>query len=179
MPGVIVRSATVDDALVLAVVQTRSWQEAYRGKVPQQHLDQLDPSRRRHGWLQLLQSDQAPAGTLVADHPDDGVVGFINVGPGEDTDTDPALVGQVRAIYILPEHWGRGAGRLLMNAGLDRLEAGGYREVVLWVLEANDRARRFYEAGGWQIDGASRTNDSRGAPLVEVRYRHRQAAAAT
>jgi hypothetical protein len=94
--------------------------------VPQDH-------RRWHGWLQLLRSDQAPAETLVAEHPD-GVVGFINVAPSEDTDTDPALVGQVSAIY---------------------------------------------EAGGWQADGSSRTNDSRGSPLVKVRYRHRQAAAAT
>jgi hypothetical protein len=27
---------------------------------------------------------------------------------------------------------------------------------VLWVLEGNSRARRFYERGGWAFDGTTR-----------------------
>jgi hypothetical protein len=83
---VIIRAATADDADVLAVVQTRSWQEAYRGQIPQEHLDDLDPSRRREGWARLLASDRPPAGTLVLEDGHDGVVGFINVAPSEDAD---------------------------------------------------------------------------------------------
>jgi hypothetical protein len=39
---------------------------------------------------------------------------------------------------------------------------------VLWVLEANGRARRFYEREGWTLEGGTRTT-----PLgpSEVRYR--------
>jgi GNAT superfamily N-acetyltransferase len=162
----------VDDAEMLAVVQVRTWQEAYRGKVPQEYLDQLDPSRRRQTWRQLLESAHAPAGTLVLEHQADGVVGFIHVSPSRDSDTDPRLVGEVQAIYLLPQHWGHGAGRLLMNAGLRRLDEAGYHEVALWVLETNTRARRFYESGGWRADGSSKTANSRGFPLVEVRYRY-------
>jgi hypothetical protein len=44
--------------------------------------------------------------------------------------------------------------------------------VALWVLETNTRARRFYESGGWRADGSSKTANSRGFPLVEVRYRY-------
>jgi len=44
--------------------------------------------------------------------------------------------------------------------------------VTLWVLEANQRARRFYEALDFSLDGAERTQTSLiGAPLHEVRYR--------
>ncbi|MEV0895207.1 GNAT family N-acetyltransferase [Actinoplanes sp. NPDC049802] len=172
MAAMIVRSATMDDAGALAVVHVRTWQEAYRGKVPQEYLDQLDPSQRREGWLRWLQSDHAPAVTLVLEHEVDGVVGFVNVSPSRDPDTDPQLVGEIKAIYLLPEYWGHGAGRLLMEAGLHRLEKAGYSEVVLWVLDTNDRARRFYEAGGWRVDGSSKTDESRGFPLAEVRYRY-------
>lgn len=179
MHGVIVRPATVNDADVLAVVQIRTSQEAYRGKLPREHLDQLDPSVRRQVWRQLLESDPEPAATLVLEHQDAGVVGFINVAPSGDPDTDPQKVGEVRAVYVLPEHWGQGAGRLLVDAGLRRLEEAGRREVTLWVLETNGRARRFYEAGGWRADGSSKTRDSRGVPVVEVRYRHRRATSVT
>jgi ribosomal protein S18 acetylase RimI-like enzyme len=171
MAAVLVRSATVDDAGAIAAVQVRTSQQAYRGTFPQAYLDRLDPSRRRQVWVQLLRSSRPPAGTLVVEHPVDGVVGFIHVSPGRDSDTDPRLVGEVQAVYVLPEHGGQGAGRLLMEAGLRRLTEAGYREMVLWVLEGNGQARRFYEAGGWRADGSSKTDDARGVAVTEVRYR--------
>ena len=64
-----------------------------------------------------------------------------------------------------------------MNAALRRLADAGFREAVLWVLETNEAAQRFYEAGGWQPDGSVKSDDSRGFPLVEVRYRRHDLAA--
>jgi hypothetical protein len=46
--------------------------------------------------------------------------------------------------------------------------------VTLWVLDTNERARRFYEARGWRADGTSKSDASRGSPVVEVRYRYRR-----
>jgi ribosomal protein S18 acetylase RimI-like enzyme len=71
----------------------------------------------------------------------------------------------------MPVAWGIGAGRQLMTAALDVLAAAGYRQATLWVLDSNWRARRFYHAGGWQADGTVKTDDTRGFPLTEVRYR--------
>jgi GNAT superfamily N-acetyltransferase len=159
------------------MVHVRTWQAAYRGQVPQEYLDTLDPAQRRQGWEQLIRNDHPPAGTLVLHHHTDGVIGFINVSPSRDPDTDPLAVGEVKAIYLLPAHWGRGGGSMLMNAGLRRLADAGYREAVLWVLETNQRARRFYEANGWHADGSVKADDSRGFCLVELRYRHHHLAA--
>ena len=175
----IVRPATTDDVDALAVVHGRTWQMAYREEVPQEYFDRLDLAQRREGWLQRLQSEQPPAGTLVLEHQVDGVIGFINVAPSRDVDTDPGSVGEVKAVYVLPEYWGNGAGQILMEAGLRRLQEAGYSDVVLWVLESNRRARRFYEAGGWRNDGTSKIDESRGFPLVVVRYRYHTAALGT
>jgi hypothetical protein len=41
----------------------------------------------------------------------------------------------------------------------------------LWVLDVNDRARRFYALAGWAEDGARKTDGSRGFDITEVRYR--------
>ena len=166
----IVREATVDDADVLGDVHVQTWQEAYRGKIPQQHLNQMDLARRRQGWRQILQNP-GPATTLVVEHGGQGVVGFIRVSSSRDSDADPDLVGEVQGLYLLPAFWGQGVGRLLMDAGLRRLAEAGYRESTLWVLATNDRARRFYEVSGWRPDGATKTDSSRGFPLFEVRYR--------
>ncbi|GAA1371138.1 GNAT family N-acetyltransferase [Catellatospora chokoriensis] len=164
------------DAGALAIVHVRSWQATYRGQVPQNYLDGLDPAQRKQGWEQWIRSDQPPWGTTVLEHDTDGVVGLINVAPSRDSDTDPLTVGEVIAVYLLPEHWGHGGGRVLMNDGRRRMADAGCRDAVLWVLETNHRARRFYEADGWQADGSIKTDDSRGFPMREIRYRRHIAA---
>ncbi len=172
-----VRPARVSDAEALAIIHVRAWQAAYRRLVPQEYLDGLDPTQRQEGWERRIRSAQPPAGTSVLEHDVEGVIGFVNVSPSRDQDTDPVVVGEINAVYLLPEHWRRGGGTILMNAALRRLADAGFREAVLWVLETNEAARRFYEGGGWQADGSVKADDSRGFPLVEVRYRRYDLAA--
>jgi ribosomal protein S18 acetylase RimI-like enzyme len=78
-------------------------------------------------------------------------------------------VGEVYALYVAPEWWSTGTGRSLMSRAVAALTDAGYERAVLWVLEANARARRFYERAGWACDGASNVLDGLGG-VVEVRY---------
>jgi RimJ/RimL family protein N-acetyltransferase len=57
-----------------------------------------------------------------------------------------------------------------MVAGLGELHAH-YAAAVLWVLDDNPRARRFYEKHGWSPDGATKTGRHLGVDTAEVRYR--------
>ena len=59
-----------------------------------------------------------------------------------------------------------------MEAGLDYLR-GEFSEAILWVLQDNPRARRFYERHGWTLDGASKRSRHLGVDVDEVRYRIR------
>jgi RimJ/RimL family protein N-acetyltransferase len=74
-------------------------------------------------------------------------------------------------INLAPEAWGRGLGRTLLEAATTKLRDSGYREAVLWVLDGNARARRFYEAAGWSADGTAKREDMGGTLVTEVRYR--------
>ncbi|MCA1711196.1 MAG: GNAT family N-acetyltransferase [Actinobacteria bacterium] len=74
----------------------------------------------------------------VLEHREDGVLlGFAA--------TDE---GRLDALFVLPEHAGRGIGSRLLEraAGVDRL----------WVLEDNTPARGFYERRGWTCTRARR-----------------------
>lgn len=167
-----IRRAQLADAPAIATVHVRSWQAAYRGLLPQDYLNGLDPGPRTARWeRQLAGLDWPRAGVLVAQEAD-RVVGFTGFGPSRDADLDPRAVGEVATIYLLPAAWGRGRGRELMGAALATLGQAGYGEAALWVLDTNDRARRFYEAGGWRADGAAKEDPSPGGfTLSEVRYR--------
>jgi ribosomal protein S18 acetylase RimI-like enzyme len=96
-------------------------------------------------------------GGLVAEDTAGRVIGFVAFGPaGDEHDVPPPpRSGEVYAIYLLEEAAGRGIGRRLVDEAVRRLRAGGFDHVVLWVLETNGRARRFYEQAGWHADGTA------------------------
>jgi hypothetical protein len=52
---------------------------------------------------------------------------------------------------------------------LDALDQLG-DHAVLWVLEGNAQARRFYEGGGWRADGVTRDEEMGGEPTHQLRY---------
>ncbi len=58
-----------------------------------------------------------------------------------------------------------------MAAARERLRLVGVAGAVLWVLEGNASARRFYELGGWRFDEACRTTTFGATPVRQVRYR--------
>ena len=64
--------------------------------------------------------------------------------------------GWVDGLYVLPEWWGRGAGRRLHDEVLRRQRTSGAASCSLWVLAENARARRFYERLGWRENGETR-----------------------
>jgi RimJ/RimL family protein N-acetyltransferase len=51
--------------------------------------------------------------------------------------------------------------------------ARDFDEATLWVLEANRRARRFYEHAGWRRDGTNKFEEFLGVHSEETRYRKR------
>ncbi|ETK35992.1 GNAT family N-acetyltransferase [Microbispora sp. ATCC PTA-5024] len=167
----VIRRAEPADAEAIAVVHVRSWQAAYAGLMPQDHLDGLTPAMRLPLWERLLREPSWPrTGFLVAER-DGSVAGFAGFGPGRDADVAPATTAEITTIYLLPEMWAAGIGSRLMTAAVDAMSAAGYEQATLWVVDANARARRFYERTGWRPDGAVQRDDSDGFPLTEIRYR--------
>ena len=154
------------------MAHVRSWQSAYRGKMPQDYLDGLDPAVRAETWRRIMaETEPSRGGVLTAVAESGGITGFASFGPARDPDTDQRRTGEVFAIYVDPDAWGTGTGRQLMAGAAAELARLGYTDAILWVLDTNDRARRFYALAGWKEDGASKTDGSRGFDIAEVRYR--------
>lgn len=100
------------------------------------------------------------------------VIGFAH-GTGSRDEDAAADVAEVATMYLDPVVWRNGGGRKLLDALLRDLRNRGFHEATLWVLERNDRGRRFYEALGWSADGRSKQVKVRDQTLDEVRYRTR------
>jgi ribosomal protein S18 acetylase RimI-like enzyme len=167
-----IRAAIPDDAASIAIVHVRSWQVAYRGQLPDELLDNLSVEQRTRWWAEGFWSKDIAHRRLLVAEADGSIRGFAVVGPSRDESATDGT-GELYAIYADPDVWGQGIGRLLMERAVDELRSAGFAEATLWVLETNERARRFYEVAGWQTDGARRVERLRegGVEAVEVRYR--------
>ena len=108
---------------------------------------------------------------FVAEDENANIVGFAALAPSRDADATP-VTAEVSAIYVHPEKWQRGIGRALLSASLDQIRKREFEQLTLWVLEANQRARWFYESFGFMPDGAAKDDDDGQSIAVrEVRYR--------
>jgi ribosomal protein S18 acetylase RimI-like enzyme len=164
-----IREAEPRDARAIAEVHVRAWQDAYRGQLTDDYLDDLNVEARLEDHRRSLESPMAGWRTWLAEE-GDAVVGFAVTGPSQDADAD-STTGEVYAIYLEPERVGTGAGRLLFEHAVDDLRDRGFHAVTLWVLETNEQARRFYEVAGWKTDGtvASERVDCEMRPTVRYR----------
>ncbi|MBS1863453.1 MAG: GNAT family N-acetyltransferase [Actinobacteria bacterium] len=174
------RDARRGDELAVAELHVRSWQEAYRGLMPDEFLDGLDPGDRAGRYTFGSGDEGAPVTVLAVECGEGGVEGDPSLTKGEvrpgspstpgeriagfvtfgaSRDHDARGLGEVYALYVDPGRLRGGVGRLLMADARRRLASDGYREAILWVLQGNDRARSFYASEGWSPDGTSRVEN--------------------
>jgi GNAT superfamily N-acetyltransferase len=158
----------VADAAAVATIQVHGHRFAYAGILPQPASDEEWIARRTEVWQRLLAPDD-PGRAFIAER-DGRAIGFVTVAASDDA-TLPSTTGMLFALYLEPDVIGSGIGRALLAHAVDELRALGFSDAVLWVLEENRRARRFYEIAGWRFDGTRKDYERDGAPRHELRYR--------
>jgi GNAT superfamily N-acetyltransferase len=161
------RAAQPADAVAVAELHVRSWQGGYRGLLPDEYLDALRPEDRAKQYS-FGDPDPLKPATIVAIEAG-AICGFATVGPSRDRDAEGN--GELWGLYVDPDRWGLGVGRVLIEAARGRLAHQGYENASLWVLSGNRRAERFYTIDGWEPDGTRREDQIGGLTVIENRYR--------
>lgn len=147
-----VRNARLEDMNRLGHIMAVSFRSAFSDFVSQQTMEACAQEARCAALLERVFSS--------------GKVRFLI---GEDSGMlcwQPTEGGaEIIAVHSLPESWGSGLGRAMMETALEQI---GNVKVTLWVFEDNHRARRFYEKHGFNWDGSRRVSEFDGA--MEVCY---------
>lgn len=164
-----VRDATTADADGIARCHVRGWQVGCAGLLDHDHLAGLSVEASVRRWASALSGEDH---RVVVAEVDGVVAGFARTGvtvdprPGE----DPAP-GELRELYVDPDHWGTGVAAALHDRAITDLRAVGFDVAALWVVDGNDRAIRFYRRRGWRADGWRRTETAGTASWQELRLR--------
>jgi GNAT superfamily N-acetyltransferase len=127
-------------------------------------LAELTPEGDRAAWEAVVREPPTGAQVMVAEE-SGRIVGVAGAGPARDSDLG-SRAGELYALYVAPASWGGGHGTALHQEAIRHLAKGGFDRAVLWVLEGNERARRFYESRGWVDEGGR--GEFRGARKVRL-----------
>jgi ribosomal protein S18 acetylase RimI-like enzyme len=150
--------AACADAAVIAALHHATITVAYRGYFP--HSPPPTVAELQAIWTirladptavaVLASRDGRPAGSVMAR-------------------ADPQFnEGQIIGLHVLPSLWSQGIGSALHDSAVAELSNAGYSAAGLWVIAANQRARRMYEKRGWVLRPRVEQNDH---GVIEVRYR--------
>lgn len=143
----LIRKAKISDANILAKIRVDAWRTTYKGIVSDEYLNSLSYTEQEKRWINTItNAENDKKSIFVAEDNVNGIVGFTTFG-GERNE-DSLYQGELYAIYILKEHQNRGIGKLLFNSVVENLNNMNYNSMIIWALEQNIKACRFYELMG-------------------------------
>ena len=116
---VLVRDPRPADAAALGRLHAGAWHAAYAGLMPAAILDDVTAERREQAWNRLLAAQRQARTWIGVSEADGQVTGFAYTGPCRDDDASEGS-GELYAINVAPQWWGRGAG------GANRLRASPF-----------------------------------------------------
>lgn len=150
-----------DNRAAISKIYEESWKYAYNGIIPQDYLNSIPEGQ----WVSNL--DNPGRKTLICID-DDIFIGTSSFGKSRIKKLSDW--GEIFSIYLLPDYMGRGYGKILLQAAISELEKMEYKNIFLWVLSDNIRARYFYERFGFLRTDDYLNDNIGGKELQEVRY---------
>ena len=157
--------ALAEEAYEYATLHIACWNAAYKGIISDEYLQNMSVEQMGERTQQYLQS---PGDVLYYCLEYEGtMIGRLILSRSRDEDKPDAA--EIGAMYLLEAYWDKGLGRKMMEFSLEEFQRMGYSEVLLWVLESNSRARRFYEKFDFAFDGTKKEMDI-DKPHTVLRY---------
>ncbi len=149
LTGMHYRLATSADITAIAQLHALSWQQAYRGMLDDDFLDNHVQENRQVAWQARL-SVENPAQFVMVAADAVGLTGFVCLF----LDVDPDYGALLDNLHVAPHRHGQGIGKTLMQHAMAWLaEQAPQSAMHLWVFANNEGAIRLYQRLGGVIEG--------------------------
>lgn len=151
-----IRDAEPADADRVAAVARASWHAAYADLLGSETVETVvDEWYARESLREQIRRAEGTDTAFLVALVDGELLGFTNGGPARNHENDPDEPDAfLSRLYVHPDGWGEGIGTALTARLARHLAETGHERVWLEVFEANERAKGFYEALGFERIGA-------------------------
>ena len=148
--------AEVGHADIIGYVHSGAWKQAYKDVFPDEYLNEDTPEKRTQEFLDSCK-DKGIYYYMICE--DDKAVGIVKF-------TDAEEKFEILSFYILDEYRNKGLGMQVIEYLKKEFDK---KKLVLWVLEDNVKAKRFYENNGFKNTGNTRVIQ-RGNSYKQLQY---------
>ena len=143
MVEISIREAQQSEHHEIADICIQVWQQAYRGLIADEFLDNLSLERWLKGRIHwFAEPDRF---SVVALH-EEKIIGFADFGISRYAEHGK---GEIYAINVLTDYQRYGAGKLLLRHAMQQLQQKKLMPYFVKTLENNLPAQTFYEAMGF------------------------------
>ncbi|RVU54531.1 GNAT family N-acetyltransferase [Anaerosphaera multitolerans] len=160
-----IRKAAIEDIKDISRIHALSWKFAYRGIIPQTYLDELKEDFWVTPFEIWLNNNILTVLVMIEES---SIIGCTAYGKSRDKSLSDW--GEIISIYLLPEYYNKGYGSKLLESAVQDLKQSGFKNIYLWVLKENLRARYFYEKNNWKCNKNEYICEIGGKQLIEISY---------
>ena len=158
-----IKSASELDLTFVALQRYKLFDRAWRNILPDSWLNTFSVESVEQNTIENL--EQGHKIYLSIENDTKEPCGYIMFGEYRGNED---IGGEIMAIYFYEEFRGKGYAQKLFDFAQNELKRE-YKKIYIWVLEINNRARRFYEKNGY-IDSGKRRIQNCDKPYNEMLY---------
>ena len=140
-----IRKVKIGDEKILAFLQTESWNKSFGTILSKEDLEIYTNKTKAEEMYTTLLKNRVGNGLILSVEDTPHCMAYWDKSREEELSDYAELI----CIHSLQDNWGKGYGSMMMNRVLKEIKEAGYRKVMLWVFEKNERARKFYEKYGF------------------------------
>lgn len=150
-----------DNKMEISEIYEKSWRYAYKDIIPQEFLDSIEKGK----WIPIF---DFPDWSIVVCIENSKYIGTISFSKSRFQEY--FSYGEIISFYILPEYIGKGYGNKILKYVIKELYGLGYSQLLLWVLEDNYLAKKFYKKNGFIETDNYMVDNIGGKELKEVMF---------
>lgn len=136
-----IRKMKKRDCMGVAHIITIAWNETYKGIVPNEFLNNLYKTETERAKKAMDKFDESKNHKYVLEMNSE-IVGFVDVCLSEEESYENC--GEIKVLYILGSHKGKGYGKKLINAGIKELKSVNCDKMIISCLCGN-KSNEFYK----------------------------------
>ena len=144
----LIRKRKLEDCKNIANIVTTSWNETYKGIVPDWFLDELKSNEELRAEKAIKEYDENKNNYIVLEVNREAV-GFVWYGKSDDIEFDNC--GEIIALYIISQYKGNGYGKKLMETAINELKNLGFDKIIIACLKGNPSNEFYKHMGGVHI----------------------------
>lgn len=141
----LIRRRTKEDISGIQKVVTTSWNETYKGIVPDWFLEELKTNEDERIKNIYDSFDENDNNQFVLEI-DGQIAGFVNFGKTRDEEYQDC--GEIFALYVISKYKGNGFGKKLVEAAKNELKNMGFNKMLIACLKGNPSNEFYKHIGG-------------------------------